>query len=649
MKPAVVLLLVLAACEPRAERLLLLDLTLSDPFVLDATAAPWHAAGYTVEYRRAYPHVTHRDLSRYHVVVLLGGREPEGRSDALTLGDLAILTEWTRQGGVVVLGYAGDGEGFLDRWTMNRWLAASGAGIVIGDYPLQDTMPAPGGAVEPQALALPLPQSALDNAGFAPFAAGRNHVLLVRRESQVLARTSGTAFIRPPRDAPVPRGGAAVVAASRVGNGLVLVLSRHALGAEGAELRPSTLPPTAAPDDLRRTRAFLDALARWTRRPAEWAAVAPAAGRASLTLAGGPRPIAPHPPPLAPPPGAAVVTLPQPAARPPGPRAGIPAWVGRQGMRVLWSAPGQRPLESILAFVDVGALNALATEVQAPARPDSLGLRNVWRATTERLQATSLRWFPAMVLADLRPGAEGGTAELDRHGEPVTVWCGLDSLFWRDALRPAYRALARLGGARRDLVAGVALDLDQAHGGYAGTGFCDATYHEALRALGGEGAETAGLAALPPAARYDVLLEHGLLDRYYATLEGLVSERATALRAELRRANPDLQFAFRAAQPPADWFSLGLLRGFSAPDAPVLLWTRERRVRELLARYREHGIFALSAVALAPDRLAATDWPRLRRLAFVEHDGFWLPLSSVQPALARSPDSLGRLIRRLAK
>ena len=649
MKPAVVLLLVLAACEPRAGRLLLLDLALSEPFVLEATAAPWHTAGYTVEYRGSYPHLTRGDLARYNAVVLLAGREPEARSDALTLGDLAILTEWTRRGGVVVLGYAGDGEGFLDRWTMNRWLAASGAGIVIGDYPLHDTVPAPGGAAEPQALALPLPQSALDNAGFAPFAAGRNHVLLVRRESQALARTSGTAFIRPPRDAPAPRGGAVVVAASRVGNGLVLVLSRHALGAAGADLRPSTLPPTAGPEDVRHTRAFLDALARWTRRPAEWAAVAPEAGRAPLTLAGGPRPIAPHPPPLAPPPGADVVTLPQPASRPTGPRAGVPAWVRRQGMRVLWSAPGQRTLESMLAFVDVSALNALATEVQAPARPDSLGLRNVWRATTERLQATSLQWFPAMALADFRPALAGGAVELDRHGDTVALWCGLDSLLWRDALRPAYRALARLGGARRELVAGVALELDQARGGYAGTGFCDATYHEGLRALGEEGTETAGLAALPPAARYDTLLERGLLARYYATLERLVGERAAALRTELRRANPELQFAFRAAQPPADWFSLGLLRGFSAPDAPVFLWTRERRVRDLLARYRERGIFALSAVVLAPDRLGPNEWPRLRRLAFVEHDGFWLPLSAAQAALARSPDSLGRLIRRLAK
>lgn len=327
----------------------------------------------------------------------------------------------------------------------------------------------------------------------------------------------------------------------------------------------------------------------------------------------------------------------------------MPAWVGREGMRVLWSAPGQRTLESMLAFVDVSALNALATEVQAPARPDSLGLRNVWRATTERLQATSLQWFPAMALADLRPAADGGTAELDRHGDAAAVRCGLDSLFWRDALRPAYRALARLGGARRDLVAGVALDLDQARGGYAGTGFCDATYHEGLRVLGEEGAQTAGLAALPPAARYDALLERGLLDRYYAALARLVSERAAAVHAELRRANPELQFAFRAEQPPADWFSLGLLRGFSAADAPVLLWTRERRVRDVLARYRERGIFVLSAVALAPDRLAPNEWPRLRRLAFVEHDGFWLPLSSAQAALARSPDSLGRLIRRLAK
>ena len=651
MRSVLLLALCVAACQPQSQRLLLLDLAASDPVILDATAAPWHAAGYTVEYRRFYPHLTRQDLDRYRVLVLLGGRAPETPSDALTLGDVAMLTEWARRGGVLVFGYAADGEGFLDRWILNRWLAAMGTGLVIGDFPLEDTVPPSaagwGGAADPQPRVSPLPQSALDNAGFEPFSAGRNHVLLARRESQVLARTSATAFVRPPREALAPRPSAAVVAAVRVGDGLVLVASRHALAGTGTDLRPSTLPAVLIPNDASRSRTFLGALARWTRRPAEWAAVAPATAEVPLTLSGAPQPVAVRSPALAPPSGVTVVELPQPAPPPPPEQPPArPSWIGRQGMRVLWTRFPQRGLDSVLTFVDVGALNVIATEVTAPARLDSLGLRNAWRPTATRLQATSLRWFPAIALADLRPEGDGATREIDLRGDTAAVWCALDSLFWRAALRPAYRALARLGGERgSDLVAGVALDLDLPRGGYAADGFCDATYHEGLRALGG-GQDS--LAALPAAgARYEALLESGLLGRYEAALEDLVAQRAAALRAELRRLNPELRFAFRSAQVPSDWFSLGLLRGFSAPDAPVLLWTREPRVRELLEHYRARGIFALSAVGLTPERIAANEWLRLRRLAYVEHDGFWLPWIDAPRAL--HADSLGRLIRRLAR
>src|SRR5216117_21654 len=132
-------LLLLAACQPQARRLLLLDLALSDPVVLNGTARPWVDAGYTVRYRRFYPHLTRGDLPQFRTLVLLLGREPEAPSDALTAGDLALLDEWVRRGGVVVLGYDGDGEGYLDRWTANRWLEYEGAGISIGDRVLEDT------------------------------------------------------------------------------------------------------------------------------------------------------------------------------------------------------------------------------------------------------------------------------------------------------------------------------------------------------------------------------------------------------------------------------------------------------------------------------------------------------------------------------
>src|ERR1043166_2372472 len=86
--------LLLCACQPQARRLLVLDLALSEPALLNGTVQPWRDEGYNVEYRRFYPHLARADLDRYRVLLFLLGREPEAPSDALTAGDLALLTEW---------------------------------------------------------------------------------------------------------------------------------------------------------------------------------------------------------------------------------------------------------------------------------------------------------------------------------------------------------------------------------------------------------------------------------------------------------------------------------------------------------------------------------------------------------------------------
>ena len=516
---------------------------------------------------------------------------------ALTIGDLAILAEWIHREGVVVLGYTEGGAG-LDRWIMNQWLAAQGAGIAVGAASLDEP-------------ATPLPHSALDNAGFAPFPAGRSHALLLRDRSQALARASG----------------AALVAASRVGDGLIVVASRSLLGSIDADPR---------------TRDFLVALARWTRRPAEWATIGAAARAAPLHLANAPDRVAVHPPLLAPPAGSEPIVLPEPAPVRREETVSAPAWIARQGMRVLWSRFTLYSLDSLLGFVDAAALNTLATTIPEAALADTLSTRNIWKITGERLQATSIHWFPAVSLRAIPTQGEVAD-EVDRHGALTPIACGLDSLFWRGALRPAYRALTKLGGARPEVIAGVALDLDSAMTYYRGTGFCDADYRVGLAALGLDSADRERLAALPPVARYDTLLERGSLRRYFDGLEAAVAERATLLRGELQRLHPDLRFAFRATIPPADWFSLGLLRGFSSPDAPVLLWLRERRGRVLLARYAERDIFALSALGLEPQRatFAPGDWSRLRYASFSDHAGFWLD--------GAATDSLGRVIRRFTK
>ena len=615
-----------AACQTESRRLLVVDLTLADPLMLETTAAPWHAAGYRVEYRRFYPHLTRLDLSRYRTVLILGGREPESPSDALTIGDLAILSEWVRRDGVVVLGYM-DGDGSVDRWVMNQWLAAEGAGITIGTQSLE-------------APATPLPHSALDNAGFEPFPAGRNHILAVRDRNQTLARA----------------GGDALVAASRAGggggggDGLILVASRNLLSSIEADTR---------------TRDFLVALARWTRRPAEWASIGAAVHAVPLRLANAPQQVVVHPPQLAPPAGAAPTLLPEPPTRGSQDNILAPSWITRQGMRVLWSRFTLYALDSLLRFVDVAALNTLATKIPEAALADTLSTRNLWKVAGDRLQATSLHWFPAVSLAALpaevgpapistrrtrNPAAPnvGSYDEVNRHGELMPIPCGLDSLYWRSAVRPTYRVLSRLGGPRSapDVLAGVALDLDSAMAMYQGSGFCDSDYRVGLAALGLDSAEMNRLLVLPPPVRYDTLLEHGWLSAYYTALEAAVAERALALRVEMRKLRPDLRFAFHATTAPADWFSVGLLRGLSSPDAPVLLWLRDtptRDPRTLLRGYQERGIFALSALGLDLERenFAPAQLPRLRFAVFNEHTGFWLN--------GATTDSLGRAIRRLTK
>src|SRR4029077_2163845 len=189
--------------------LLVLDYTLADPIDLQSTAAPWHDAGYTVEYRRFFPHVTREDLHRFHTVLLLGGLRPDAPSDALTTGDAVLLSEWIRGGGVVVLGYPSSA---LDRWSMNRWLSPMGTRVAIGDSVAGQT-------TEP---AMPA-RRALPSVDVLPLELGETYALRVRAPAQALARRQPRA-----RGAPQP----VVFAPTRVGAGLVVVTSRAALATD---------------------------------------------------------------------------------------------------------------------------------------------------------------------------------------------------------------------------------------------------------------------------------------------------------------------------------------------------------------------------------------------------------------------------------
>src|SRR2546430_562246 len=179
----------------------------------------------------------------------------------------------------------------------------AGTGISIGDRLLEDTTvhtATTTGRQQPWVEARTLGDEPLGSV-FDPFPLDRNNVLATRDSSQLLALTSRHAFVRAPRT-PAPRPRAGVAAAARIGDGLVVVISRHALGALGPQFRPTTAPVQQL-DALERTGEFLHALARWTRRPAEWAHVPPAAHGVPLALAPAPVPVELAPPLMLPPRG----------------------------------------------------------------------------------------------------------------------------------------------------------------------------------------------------------------------------------------------------------------------------------------------------------------------------------------------------------
>jgi len=632
-----------------------LDLSLSDPALLGGTAQPWRDAGYTVEYRRFYPHLTRADLAHYHTLLFLLGREPEQPSDAIAPGDIAVLNDWVKGGGVVVLAY-GVGVGSLDRRTANDWLASRGAGITIDDRVLEDTsarLLGPGGP--PWALGRRVGDNPLGSV-YDSFPLAHNHLLHVTRRSQALAATNSHTFVRTGKGVE-PQPDATVAAAVRLGDGLVVVVSRDALGVLAPAERSVTLAPLET-GALETTRDFLTALARWTRRPAEWAHVPPAAHG---------RPVARANAPAAPPATVDTVQLPEAIDRKNARPTDLPSWIRQAGIRALWtpllttSLRDAVRLDSIVPWLDQAGINLFGGDARPEIVADSThhrwderdAVRRAWKQATNLLQPTSVAWIPAFDLASYRPPVAWTDSSRGPRGEAIAAPCVLDSLYWDAGVAPAYITLARLAGQAKPLVPALAMDLTpgraaQPSGHSMGQEFCDRAWHLALVHLGWRGP----LETVPVNERYRTLLDGGLLPLYFRALEDLVAARAQTLRERALKEHSGLYFAFRLARLPGDWFTLGLLRGFSMSDRPLLLLTPEVQTRDVLAAYRARGLNAVHAVELPLALVRQGALPRLKAVAFSGNDGFWLP-GLQGPARTTAErlrnDSVGRLLRRMAR
>jgi len=444
------------------------------------------------------------------------------------------------------------------------------------------------------------------------------------------------AFVQGPGLKLQRRPGAAAIAATRVDNGLVVVASRAALGGAGESGSES--------------ETFFRALARWTRRPAEWARIPGAGTRSRLVLTGGPAAVAPRAPRPAPPDGVTSERLARASRATPRPGAGLPGWITRQGMRALQSDfPRLAPevnvtariaaLDSLTSILDIGAFNLLVTSAHVAPLADSTGrarwerdaLRAAWQQISGRLQATSVRWLPLVLPRDLEAG--------DSAGPP----CPLDDVLW-GKIASGMRVLSRFAASRSDLIPAVGIELDETTRSWSGMPFCDAAWQAGIAALPKQPSLTkarlTALAAVPLVARYDTLLESGLLAEYDSAVSHAVEQRAAAIAQDTRRQRRDLLVAVLVPRSPDDWFTRSLVHGLSTPSSPAIVLSPDPRARQFLG-------MVLHALRLDPIQLSAGGPGRLSPLVFREQDGFWLgPAESV---FVGASDSLARLVRRLSK
>jgi len=118
------------------------------------------------------------------------------------------------------------------------------------------------------------------------------------------------------------------------------------------------------------------------------------------------------------------------------------------------------------------------------------------------------------------------------------------------------------------------------------------------------------------------LKEKGILDIYYQILEETITEYARKTKEEILKINPELIFGFYQLNLPVNWFSKGIMRGFSTEDRPSLLFTFETAGKSYLEMLRKEDIFLLHSTVFL---LGMTeDYSRIIENSINLNHGYWI-------------------------
>ncbi|MDP7620248.1 MAG: hypothetical protein QF652_08410, partial [Dehalococcoidia bacterium] len=425
-----------------------------------------------------------------------------------------------------------------------------------------------------------------------------------------------------------PRGEMAVLAMAPAGKGHVLVAGRYLLNATGIPLRISG-EPLVHPERLEDTAAFLDDLAGYVVGVAAgtipFAAVNPMAqpvkGHAEWTdlelddsvVADGlpskvrvetfsirARDI-----------DAYDIQLANRYEEIPDDR--LYGWIRKDGVRASWGSTVQwggnettqveveqvcKALEAcdVNLFWDISNCQAVAGAGFSEGERTAVLER--WEWTSAALDGSSVKWYPTL---DYRFFRDEKTRCFGAQGQELEAPSPMDIEFWGRGWRDPLRAIAEFS-LEHPCIGGIAIDVElyahpPAYNYYTGYGFEDACYNAVLERWEGwvDAAVLTEAADVGLTERFDWLRTRGLLEGYFTVLSSEVERICREIRDEVWRVNPDLLFASYIFTTPCNWFDLGVYRGFSSPDRPVVLMTFNVRSGRMLEYLREKRVYAYHA------------------------------------------------------
>ena len=220
----------------------------------------------------------------------------------------------------------------------------------------------------------------------------------------------------------------------------------------------------------------------------------------------------------------------------------------------------------------------------------------------------------------------------------------MDLDFWRSNWRNSMLAIAEFS-LEHPCVGGITMDVElyghpPAFNYYMGYGFENECYFTVLDRWKGWGdgglLHEAEDIQLPD--RFNFLRVNGLLDEYFNVLSAEVERICRSIRSDILRINPDLLIASYIFTTPSNWFDLGVYRGFSSPERPMILMTFNVKSGCMMEQLRRRGVYAYHTSVALLGMIKQDEYSTVFANARKYGHGYWM--NNVNSLIQADPNSV---------